>query len=412
MIPRFSPTVSFAGTLHFLLDMALARGDSNDISRFERAFAQFQGCEHALFVPSGRMALLLILRHLGYPPGSEVVVPAFTHFSIPSVIRYAGLVPVFADLDPGTYELTPETVRAVLTGRTRAMIPTHLFGRTCPMPGLLALAGERKLDVIEDCAQAFGARVGERRAGQAGQAAYFTFGITKNFTTYSGGMVTCADPGMAEAMRESLRAFQPASRSRLFKEGIVASAMAAAAWRPAFSIALAPVVRAAGPDRADLVHRLFDEPPRDLSEASVPALQWRPVPAQARAGMRQLGALDARNELRRSAGCALLDALGRRGCAGLPTAAEPGGDHVFMSFAIRREKRYSFIHRLRRFGVDTSPGYVTNCRHFAPAGDKGGPECPVAESVADRIVHLPLYPGLSRADIQRIAEGVARADCA
>ena len=86
------------------------------------------------------------------------------------------------------------------------------------------------------------------------------------------------------------------------------------------------MVRAAGPDRADRVHRLFDEPPRDLSEASVPALQWRPVPAQARAGMRQLGALDARNELRRSAGCALLDALGRRGCAGLPTAAEPGGD--------------------------------------------------------------------------------------
>ena len=410
MIPRFSPTVTLAGAMRFLLDVALSRDDSNVTGRFEQAFARYQGCEHALFVPSGRMALLLILQHLGYPPGSEVVVPAFTHYSIPSVIRFAGLTPVFADIDPATYELTPGTVRAVLTARTRALIPTHLFGRTCPIPGLLSLACERKIDVIEDCAQSLGARVGERRAGQGGLAAYFTFGVTKNFTTYSGGMIACSDSAMAAALREALRTFRPASRARLFKEGVVASAMTVAAWRPAFSLALAPVVCAAGPERADLVHRMFDEPTRDLSAASLQALQWRPIAAQARAGMRQLRTLDARNDLRRHAGCALLDALRRRGCVGLPAAAEPAGDHVFMSFAIQRENRYSFIHRLRQSGIDTSPGYVTNCRRFAPAGEKGGPECPVAEDVADRIVHLPLYPGLSRADIERIAEGVARAD--
>lgn len=410
MIPRFSPTVTMPGALRFLLDVSLSRGDSADVARFEQAFARFQGCEHAVFVPSGRVALLLILQRLAHPQGSEVIVPAFTHFSIPSVIRHAGLVPVFADIDPETYELTPDTVSAVLTDRTRALIPTHLFGRTCPMPDLLTLAGKRKIDVIEDCAQALGARVGDRRAGNGGVASYFTFGITKNFTTYSGGMITCSDPGMAAALRESLGAFHPASRPRLLKEGLVAAAMTVAAWRPAFSLAIAPLVRAAGPDRADIVHRLFDEPPRNFSAASVPALQWRPIAAQALAGMRQLGALDDRNQRRRNAGCALLDALAGRGCAGLPAAAGPGGDHVFMSFAIRRENRLSFIHRLRKAGIDSSPGYVTNCRRFAPAGKKGGPECPVAEHVANRIVHLPLYPALSRADIGRIAEGVSRAD--
>lgn len=410
MIPRFSPTISFVDALRFVADVALSNDDSNVVTRFESAFAQYQGCGHALFVPSGRMALLLILQHCGYPPGSEVIVPAFTHFSIPSVIRHSGLVPVFADLDAATYELTPETVRAVLTVKTRALIPTHLFGRTCPMSGLSALAREQKIDIIEDCAQALGARVGEQRAGQMGLATYFTFGVTKNFTTYSGGMIACANSRMAETLRQSLQNFRPASRARLIKEGIVASAMTIAAWKPVFSIALAPVVRASGPGQPDLVHRIFDEPPRDLSAASISALQWRPRAAQARAGIRQLATLDARNDLRRSAGCALLNALKSRGCTGLPAAAEPGGDHVFMSFAIQREKRYSFIHRLRKFGVDTSPGYVTNCRRFALPGVKGGPECPVAESVAEKIVHLPLYPTLGKADIERIAEGVARAD--
>jgi dTDP-4-amino-4,6-dideoxygalactose transaminase len=410
MIPRFAPTVGWGETLAFLVDaMRAPRRPGPVMEDFERAFADYLGCEHAVFVSSGRMALWLVLQALGYPPGSEIILPGFTFFAMPAVVRLAGLTPVYADVDPGTYELTPGSVAAVMTDRTRAVIPTHLFGRTCDMAGLQALCAPRNVDLIEDCAQCLGARAGGRSAGTLGRAACFTFGITKNFTTFGGGMVVLRDRSAHDLVAAAVREFRSPARDRLVREAVSALAMRAATRRAIFSLALAPLVRLTGRDGPDLVQRAFEETPAPMTAGRLDAVRVLPADAQARAGLRQLRSLDRKNAARRERGRALWDRLSKAGCGGLPTPAEPDGDHIYVSFAITRPDRHGFAHRLRGRGVDSAAGYMSNCAGLGGLG--GGPEtCPMAAGVADGILHLPLYPELAGRDLDRIAAAVRAVD--
>ncbi len=411
MIPRFSPATTPWETLRFLLDAARPAPRDGDavVRRFEDAFADWQGARHVLFVPSGRMGLYLILAAAGYPAGGEVVVPAFTYFAIPAMIRHLGLRVVYADVEPGTYELSAATVEPVLSPRTCAVIPTHLFGRTCPMPGLEELAAARGFDLIEDCAQACGAVMDGDRAGGRGRAAYFTFGITKNFSTYSGGVVATGDDALAAGMRARMAGFAPPGRGALITQGITAGAMNVATWPAIFSLSLGPVLRRTRVADADPVHTRFEEAVAPISEDQIARLRWRPGAPQALAGLRQLETVDARNEERRRIGAALLAALRVRNLRGLPAPADPGGDHIYVSFALRRRERARFGGHLRRAGVDFSPGYMTACSRLPALGGAPG-RCPEAEAVEREVVHLPLYPGLDMKAVDRIAEAVATAD--
>jgi len=410
MIPRFEPTASLGEILSFLAGCARpGTPEDSHVRELETRFAEMVGCAHAVFVPSGRMALHLILHGLDLPAGAEVVLPAFTFFAVPAVVRHAGFVPVYADVDPETCVLTPDTVQAVLTERTRAVVPTHLFGRTCDMDGLAAVCASRDIALIEDCAQSCGAEWRGRRTGQIGRAASFTFGITKNFTTFSGGMAVTADDAAAARIRAALTGFAPASRRALLKQGLTALAMRAAAWRPAFNLTAAPALRAEAARGPDVLHRAFEEKAAPVDDAVMRRLRWRPVDVQGRAGLRQLATLDAKNAARRERGRALLRLLRERGCGGLPAPPPAGGDNIYMSFPIRRGDRFRFIAGLRRGGVDVAPGYMTDCAARPELNGAPG-RCPHSAEVDREIIHLPLYPGLSERDLARIADAVARTD--
>lgn len=410
MIPRFEPTASLGEILGFLSDCIRAKPDDGvAVGEFERRFEEYQGCEHAVFVPSGRIALWLLLKGLNCPEGSEIVIPAFTFFAIPAVIRLAGMVPVHAEIGADTYVLSPDSVAAAITENTRAVIPTHLFGRTCDLAGLEEICRPRNVDIIEDCAQSFGARVGGARSGSVGRASYFTFGITKNFTTFSGGMLVCRDPGVNERVRDLIAEFGHVQNNRLVKQGLTALAMRMGSYRVLFNMSAAPLLRFARSKGPDIIHRAFEERPGAMRVGSLQSRMWRPGHMQARAGMRQLESLDAKNEERRKHGAKLLRFLEHRGCGGLPAPAAGSGDHIYMSFAIRRPDRYRYIAALRKQQVDSSPGYMSDCSGFKALGGRPG-RCPVSEQVDREIVHIPLYPGLSDRDLVRIADAVAAAD--
>jgi dTDP-4-amino-4,6-dideoxygalactose transaminase len=409
MIPRFAPAASLTETLYFLADTVTGAGAGSQIvEQFEEEFAGWVGVRHARFVPSGRMGLYLLLRGLDYPAGSEIIVPAFTYFAIPTLLRLMGHTVVYADVEASTYELSAATVKPLITEKTRAVIPTHLFGRTCPLKGLQTLCDRHGIDIIEDCAQASGASMDLARAGSMGRGAYFTFGITKNFTTFSGGMVVTNDVEVDGRVSELLDQFGRPSRTRLLKEGATALAMLVATHRPVFSATLGPVLRYYPAADADPVHTAFEEAPRALTHNDLLAHQWRPDGAQAAAGLRQLRSIDARNDERRRRGNRLLQELRQRAVLGPPAPASRDGDHIFVSFAMRHPARRAFGAALRRRGIDFSPGYMSACSAMPALGGRPG-LCPEAEAIEREIVHLPLYPGLSDKDIERIADGVAAA---
>ncbi len=194
-----------------------------EVEGFEAEMAEYVGVPHAVGCASGTDALLLPLKALEPRTGDEVIIPAFTFFATAGAVWNAGFTPVFCDIDPVTFNVTAETVEAVWSERTRAVVPVHLFGQMAPMAEINELARERGAVVIEDAAQAIGARQvpgarqamevggdheaerhsggdnGQVMAGAAGDVGAFSFFPTKNLGGFGdGGMVTSHDDELAE----------------------------------------------------------------------------------------------------------------------------------------------------------------------------------------------------------------------
>ncbi len=170
-----------------------------EVTAFEREFADYLGAGHAIGVANGTDALTLALRALGVGPGDEVVVPSFTFYASAEAIPPTGARPVFCDVDPDTFCVTPETVRAVLTPRTKAVIVVDLFGNVAPVKEIEALG----VPVLEDAAQAAGAAAADgTRAGALGTISTFSFFPSKNLGAFGdGGAVVTSDDELAETVR-------------------------------------------------------------------------------------------------------------------------------------------------------------------------------------------------------------------
>lgn len=176
------------------------------VEELEAAIAELCGVRHGVGVASGTDALLLPLRALDLERGDEVITTPFTFFATAGAIHNAGATPVFVDIEPDTFNLSPDAVRAAITPRTRAIVPVHLFGQMANMAALCKIADEAGLFVLEDAAQSIGARQrveGAWRApGQVGDAAAFSFFPTKNLGGYGdGGMVVTDNDTVAARLR-------------------------------------------------------------------------------------------------------------------------------------------------------------------------------------------------------------------
>jgi dTDP-3-amino-3,4,6-trideoxy-alpha-D-glucose transaminase len=169
-----------------------------EVSAFESEFADYCGCGHAVGVANGTEAITIALRAMGVGPGDEVVVPSFTFYATAEAIPATGATPVFCDIDPDTYCVTAETVRAALTPATKAVVAVHLFGNVAPVAEIEALG----VPVLEDAAQAAGSRTQAGRPGALGTAATFSFFPSKNLGCFGdGGAVTTNDAALAERVR-------------------------------------------------------------------------------------------------------------------------------------------------------------------------------------------------------------------
>lgn len=172
------------------------------VEQCEKAIAAYSQCSHAIGVSSGSDALLISLMAENIGPGDEVITTPYTFFATAGAIARLGATPVFADIDPISYNIDPTQIEAKITRRTRAIIPVHLYGQMADMDAVMVLAEKHGLIVIEDAAQAIGAEHNSRRAGSIGQYGCFSFFPSKNLgAAGDGGMVVTNDSERAEKMR-------------------------------------------------------------------------------------------------------------------------------------------------------------------------------------------------------------------
>jgi perosamine synthetase len=204
MIPVFEPDIGEQESAAVLA--AIGRGEisgsfGSAIPDFERVFADYVGCKHGVAVSSGTTALEVAVAAAGIGPGDEVLISSLTNIATALAVVRNGALPVPVDSEPTTWNLDLDLVERLITPRTRAIIPVHVYGHPVDMDRLSAIAAARKLVVIEDCAESHGATVRGKMTGSLGQMGCFSFYANKIITTGEGGMVTTDDDQLAEKLR-------------------------------------------------------------------------------------------------------------------------------------------------------------------------------------------------------------------
>ncbi len=194
-IPVYQPSLTGNEKKYVLecLDSTWISSKGKFIAEFEKKFANYIGANHATAVSNGTVALHLALVALGIGPGDEVIVPTLTYIATVNAISYTGAIPVFVDSLESTWQMNPEDVLNKITPRTKAIMVVHLYGHPCDMSSLKAIANEKGLFLIEDCAEAFGSLYNGQHVGTFGDIATFSFFGNKTITTGEGGIVTTND---------------------------------------------------------------------------------------------------------------------------------------------------------------------------------------------------------------------------
>jgi dTDP-4-amino-4,6-dideoxygalactose transaminase len=319
------------------------------VEQLESEIARRTGARHAIACASGTDAILLSLRALELEPGSEVVVPSFTFFATAGAVWNCGLRPVFADIDPASYNLTAESVEHVLTPRTRALIVVHLYGQMAEMQPILELAERHNLHVIEDAAQSIGSRqqIGGswRDAGTLGTTGCFSFFPSKNLGCFGdGGLITTND----DALADRLRKLRVHGGRQMYHHEMVGTNSRLDALQAAVLLAKLPHLD-----------------------------QWT--------ARRQQNAALYQQRFCQMNGVA-------------PPGIGTGNQHVFNQYTIRSLNRDALKRRLDDLGIGNAiyypvPLHLQEC--FRTLGYQEG-DLPESERAAREVISLPVFPELSR----------------
>ncbi|GAA3217556.1 DegT/DnrJ/EryC1/StrS family aminotransferase [Nonomuraea helvata] len=318
---------------------------------FESEFAAYHGLRHCAGVDNGTNAIKLALQALGVGKGDEVITVSNTAAPTVVAIDAVGAVPVFVDVHPGTYLMDVDQVAAAITPRTRCLLPVHLYGQCVDVAPLRRLADRHGLVILEDCAQAHGARRNGVIAGSTGDAAAFSFYPTKVLGAYGdGGAVLTDDDAVDRALRR-LRYYGMEERYYVVE---------------------------------------------------TPGHNSRLDELQAEILRRKLRRLDGYIAGRRAVAARYADALGDTDLV-LP-ATDPGNDHVYYVYVVRHPRRDQIIQALADEGVHLNISYpwpVHTMTGFAHLGYRQG-SLPVTERLAGEIFSLPMYPSLSQEKQERV----------
>lgn len=367
------------------------------IEEFENEFAKFHRMEYATATSFGRMAFHYILRALNLPAGSEIIFPALTFWVVPEIARRNGLRPVFVDVDPATFNLDPAKVEAALTERTRAIVPTHLYGLPCAMGQLMRIAEKHELVVIEDCAQAAGAKYRGRRVGTFGTASFFSFQLLKGINTYGGGMVLTNDVALSRSVRAQAQA-EPAQSLPALARRFAAGYGARVAVSPkAFTFWGYPLQAAVSLLGHHDLSRYVWETIRPL-EQFPRTYHQRYSNVQALLGLRGLANLDRHNERCREH--AAQYTRGLIDCRNIQTPRVPADvEHVFYQYCVYTSDAARLSQRAIRRGIDIETTHVDVCSKLELFKEFRA-ECPGAEAT-ERALQLPVYSRLRASDVDR-----------
>ena len=326
-----------------------------NVQAFDQEAAEYLGVNHAISCANGTDALHLALLASGIQPGDEVITSAFTFIATAEAIRFIGAIPVFVDIQAHSFNIDPDKIRAAITDRTRAILPVHLFGQPADMNEILALAQEFDLLVIEDCAQSFGSRYGERVTGAIGASGAFSFFPSKNLGCYGdGGMVTTND----EATAAKVKMLRNHGSSQQYHHDVIG------------------------------VNSRLDE-----LQAVILRIKLKHI--------------DEYNRKRHEIAMAYNERL--TGSRFQPPVIPQDRDHVFHQYTILCDNRDAVRESVLAHEVSCAVYYPIPLHQQKAFADTVQPELPVTEATAQRCLSLPIFPEMTEQQIATVCEALLSA---
>jgi len=377
------------------------------ISEFAERFAAYHDMDYAIVASYGRMAFYYILRALSLPAGSEIIFPALTFWAVPEIARQAGFKPVFVDVDPFTFNLDPTAIEAAITENTRVIVPTHLYGQPCELKEILRIAEKHNLIVVEDCAQAAGARYCGRLVGTFGAASFFSFQMLKGINTYGGGMALTNNSELAERVRDHA-AREPLPSTKDVAARFLKGYGARVGISPKVFTFWGYPIQALASIFSDVdLSKYVWEKLRPLDSFPRTYTQ-RYSNAQAVIGIRGLAKLDEYNA--RSRAHALRYANGLSDCRSIQTPRIlPHVDHVYYQYCIYSSDPGGTSRRAMRRGVDLETMHVDVCSTL-PLFKAFAAFCPGAEATRAAL-QVPVYSRLRSSDVDRVLRLMREVTC-
>ena len=386
---------------------ARARGElvtGPQIAEFERAFERRAGRGTAISTAYGRMAFYYMLQALDLPPGAEIILPALTFWVVPELARAAGLTVVFADVDPATFNIDPDSVERLITSRTRVVVPTHLYGLPCDMDRILDIASRHQLVVIEDCAHALGATYRGRPVGTFGTGALFSFQTLKPLNCYGGGIALVQDGSLAARVRRIVDALPWPSEKRVLDRLRMGRLQRIFVRPRVFSVSLFPVLWASSLVGAHPDVYLWEKV-RPLLPLPEPYTERFPN-VQAVIGLEALKRLDGWTADVQANAAFMNEALGTIPGVAVPRVP-PDRTHVYYQYCVYGpsvEARDALVGACVRRGVDIETLHVDvppdmTLFEGARAEAEGA-------RVTTRAIQVPIYAGLTRPQVERVAATV------
>jgi perosamine synthetase len=360
-IPLYRPDLSGNEKEYVLdcIDSTWISSVGEYVGKFEKALSQITGAPHAIVVCNGTVALHLAVHCLGIGPGDEVIVPTFTYIASVNAIAQTGATPIFAETRQSDWLIDPTKIEALITPRTKAILPVHLYGAVCDMPAIMEIARKHRLKVIEDCAESLGATLHGQHTGTFGDIGTFSFFGNKTITTGEGGAVIATDPALSQRLRIVKGQGQSLTR-RYWHEEL------------GFNYRMTNIAAAIGFAQSERLPQILAGK-RTVAKLYRALLSDRPVTFQ----VPDTGVES--NEW-------LVSALLPRGC---------NRDRLMADMAEQR--------------VETRPVFF--CAHHMPiyAARAASVHTPVAEDIAARGISLPSYPALTEADQRRVVNAFTTA---
>jgi perosamine synthetase len=337
---------------------------------FEEALAEYVGARHAIVVSNCTTALHLALVVAGVGPGDEVICPSFTYIATANAVVHAGATPVFVDIDPKTYNVTPEILEAAMTPRTKALMPVDQIGLAADLPAIMAVARRHGLVVVEDAAPSLGATVDGRKIGTFADLTCFSFHPRKSITTGEGGLITTEDDAAAERLR-TIRS-HAASTSAFTRH-------------------------ASGTT--------------DIEEYRELGWNYRMTDVQAAIGLVQLGRLDGILAERRRLADRYSRLLGVDARVQVPYVP-PGRPHTYQSYCVWLHggaSRATIMAALAERGIATRRGVMAS--HLEPFYRERYPDLslPVTEQASAETLLLPLYVGMTESEQDEVISALLAA---